>query len=631
VAAAPNPGALGYESTEAVGFGPGGRTLVAVDRAGTVRVWNIRTGVQVSVGTVGTGPVDRVSFSPGRRMLAVQSDGGVAFWDVVRDRALVSLLPRKASAGAEQVLFSPDGRTLAVFGWPALTFWNLRSDRQEGRPIKTELSAAAAFSPDGRVVASAGENTGQIEFWDTRSHATVGFPIQTHSQILLDLAFSPDGSTLAATSRVWTGDHEAVDTLRFWNVRTRRLVGAPIRSKQAVFDHIAWGPDGRTIATEGADVRIWNSKTHAQLGPPLPGGSGSAAFSRDGTELATGSDEGIVRLLRVHDHRELSTYPTAFEDVAFSPDGKTLAAASFGGAVHLWDTSSRAELVPTLPASDFGPESDSSLAFSPDGQTLATAGADSGFPEPARLWDMGSHSERGAPLPRPGGGTSQIALSPDGGTLATAGGWYTDAIGLWNVAAHTGVIWSLVPTTQYLFKWAYTGTGHFFVAGMAFSPDGRTLAISGSDLSEVEGITLYDVATEKEIGYLAAADGSYTTIVFGPDGHTLAAAGFDGATLWDYTTQKQLAGPFGGWVNDVAFSPDGRTLATASQDGTIRLWDVATVTQLGAPLQDSGPVESIAFSPDGNTLASAGYGGVHLWDVADRTDLGPPLETSSAS
>jgi WD40 repeat protein len=306
-----------------------------------------------------------------------------------------------------------------------------------------------------------------------------------------------------------------------------------------------------------------------------------------------------------------------FEDVAFSPDGGTLAAASFGGAVHLWDTSSRAELGPPLPASDYGPESDSSLTFSPDGQTLTTAG-----PE-AKLWDLHSHKEIGSPLST-ADGIFRLALSPDGRTLATAGYWYLDSpVQLWNLSDPGA---GAVP----LFDNHGVRGGEVAVWNIGWSPAG-SLSITSSGLDDVQSINVIDLTGSSRAAYLSADEGDYGNVAFNRDGHTLASAGYYGATLWDYDTEKLVAEPFGGWVNDVAFSPDGTTLATAGQDGTIRLWDVSTVSQLGTPLQDTGPVESVAFSPDGSTLASAGYGGVHLWDVEDRTDLGPPLETSPAS
>ncbi len=101
--------------------------------------------------------------------------------------------------------------------------------------------------------------------------------------------------------------------------------------------------------------------------------------------------------------------------------------------------------------------------------------------------------------------------------------------------------------------------------------------------------------------------------------------------------ETQLKGVVGilhgdsGPVDSVAFSPDGRTLASGSQDGTARLWDVATHTQLGAPIAANGlPVTSVAFSPDGRTLAVGGdYGAVQLWNVASHGPIGSPLAAKS--
>jgi WD40 repeat protein len=114
----------------------------------------------------------------------------------------------------------------------------------------------------------------------------------------------------------------------------------------------------------------------------------------------------------------------------------------------------------------------------------------------------------------------------------------------------------------------------------------------------------------------------------------LLAAALDGGEvmLWSTATDKQVGSSLPvktdlGQVGGIAFSPDGRTLATAGSDWTIRLWNVDTHAQLGAPLRDSGPVTSVAFSPDGKTLASASYAAVRLWNVRSHAELGPPLNT----
>jgi roadblock/LC7 domain-containing protein len=162
------------------------------------------------------------------------------------------------------------------------------------------------------------------------------------------------------------------------------------------------------------------------------------------------------------------------------------------------------------------------------------------------------------------------------------------------------------------------------VNGVAFSPDGRLLAIASNDKTA----RLWDPATGEQLRTLTAHGGNVLGVAFSPDGRLLATASdFDGAArLWDPATGEQLRTLTGHteWVRGVAFSPDGRLLATASNDKTARLWDPATGEQLRTLTGHDGQIHGVAFSPDGRLLATAGGhrdNTARLWDPATGEHL----------
>ncbi|MFI6352589.1 NACHT and WD repeat domain-containing protein [Streptomyces sp. NPDC050743] len=363
------------------------------------------------------------------------------------------------------------------------------------------------------------------------------------------------------------------------------------------------------------------SIVNAPLATPLSGHSGAVyltSFSPDGRTLATASYDRTVRLWNVADPahpkplgKPLTGHTSWVSSAVFSPDGRTLASAGDDGTIRLWNVTDPAQPKPLGKPLTGHRGTIYLVAFSPDGRTLASAGED----RTVRLWNVADPRRPGelGALRGHSAAVRSVAFSPDGHTLAAGGD--DDAILLWNTAD---------PRHPKLYPTALKGHTDL-VHSVAFSPDGRTLA-SGSADDTIRLWNVTDPAHPAALGSpLAGHTGPIWSVAFSPDGSRLAAASADStASLWNVgdPSPSQVGEPLAGSSGEMyalGFSPDGRTLATGSGDSKVRLWSLPTSDIIG---------RTSAFRPDGRMLVTAARDGrLRLWNV---TRPGRPVPLGNA-
>nr|MBA2543312.1 protein kinase [Deltaproteobacteria bacterium] len=571
----------------------------------------------------------------------VQADPGKARWlgGVAESKAIVAHARHEGhTQPVTAAAMSRDGeRVVTVDTAGEARVWK----RSDGSLLARAKFAAplwsVAYSPDGSELAL-GDDTGTVR--RVTPHLTSLGDFKAHAKRVWSLAYAPDGNTLAS------GGEDAI--ARLWTVATaesrlRRVAFKAVESHalkghtQRVYS-VAFSPDGKQLAT-GSDDRtlwLWNvaAGTGKLRGAQENGGIRAVEFTRGGLDVAAGGWDYDLKVWPVGGGTAASwNDKMSVHDIAVSPDARVVVSVGDSGELRFWEVGTR-NLITTI---DLPGGRTSTVVMSEDGKWLVTAG-DNRVPV---VWNVGA-------LPRlidavgHRNGIAEIRITSDGSRVVTIADDHT--LRVWNLTDGREQLQLSLPTQQG--KRMYCSSPHLSKDGVISAPcedklirrwdlTGRELpgiptkvylriaSLSPDDTTLAAGhmkgmLGLFDISSGKVLQEKTIHAHQIYGVNYGPSGQITTASLDNTVKVW--SPSLELLGDFRIEGDDgalrSALSPDGNVVIAGAQDGSLYAWDVTTKRPIAKHKAHTGPIWGLAYSTDKRFVYTAGEDGTFLiWDA----------------